>query len=53
MAKCVNKVILLGNVGKSPEIRNTRNGIVTELSLATNHCGRNSILTKCGRRNQT
>jgi single-strand DNA-binding protein len=36
MAKCVNKVILLGNVGKPPEIRNTRSGTVAELSLATN-----------------
>jgi single-strand DNA-binding protein len=36
MAKCVNKVILLGNVGKAPEISNTRSGIVAELSLATN-----------------
>ena len=36
MAKCVNKVILLGNVGKEPEISNTRSGIVAQLSLATN-----------------
>jgi single-strand DNA-binding protein len=36
MAKNVNKVILIGNVGKPPEICNTRNGIVAELSLATN-----------------
>jgi single-strand DNA-binding protein len=27
---------LIGNVGKRPEICNTRNGIVAELSLATN-----------------
>lgn len=36
MARSVNKVVLLGNIGKSPEIRNTRSGMVAELSLATN-----------------
>lgn len=36
MARSVNKVVLLGNVGKQPEVRNTRSGAVAELSLATN-----------------
>jgi len=36
MAKSVNKVILLGNVGKDPEIRSSANGvIVANFTLAT------------------
>ncbi len=36
MAKCVNKVFLLGNVGKDPEIRSTGGGtMVANFGLAT------------------
>lgn len=35
MARSVNKVVLLGNVGRPPEIRNVRGGIVAELCFAT------------------
>ena len=36
MAKSVNKVILLGNVGKDPEIRSTAGGVmVANITLAT------------------
>ncbi len=36
MAKSVNKVILLGNVGKDPEIKSTPNGVVVAtFSIAT------------------
>src|ERR1700739_3060791 len=38
MAKSVNKVILLGNVGKDPEIRSTPGGtMVANFTLATSH----------------
>jgi single-strand DNA-binding protein len=36
MSKSVNKVLLLGNVGKDPEVHHPRSGIVVNLSLATN-----------------
>src|SRR5947209_3760267 len=37
MAKSVNKVILVGNLGKDPEIKYTPNGVpVAKFSLATN-----------------
>jgi single-strand DNA-binding protein len=36
MSKSVNKVLLLGNVGKDPEVHHPYSGIVVNLSLATN-----------------
>jgi single-strand DNA-binding protein len=37
MAKSVNKVILLGNVGQDPEVKYTPSGVpVAKISLATN-----------------
>jgi single-strand DNA-binding protein len=37
MAKCVNKVILVGNVGKDPDVKYTPSGTpVAKLSIATN-----------------
>ena len=37
MARSVNTVILVGNVGQDPEIKYTASGIsVTKVSLATN-----------------
>ena len=36
MSKSVNKVLLLGNVGKDPEVYSLSSGIVVNLSLATN-----------------
>ena len=37
MPKCVNKVILIGNLGKDPEIKYTPSGVpVAKFSLATN-----------------
>lgn len=40
MAGSVNKVILVGNVGKDPEIRNVTNGSVANLSIATSESWR-------------
>lgn len=40
MAGSVNKVILIGNVGKDPEIKNLTNGVVANLSLATSESWR-------------
>jgi single-strand DNA-binding protein len=37
MAKSVNKVILVGNVGQDPEVKYTASGVpVAKISLATN-----------------
>jgi single-strand DNA-binding protein len=36
MAICVNKVILIGNLGLDPEIREVKNGKVATISVATN-----------------
>ena len=36
MSKSVNKVLLLGNVGKDPDVYSLHSGIVVNLSLATN-----------------
>src|SRR5213082_1867736 len=37
MAKNVNKVILVGNLGKDPEVKDTTNGVpVAKFSVATN-----------------
>lgn len=40
MAGSVNKVILVGNVGKDPEIRSLTNGSVANLSIATSESWR-------------
>lgn len=38
MSRSVNKIILVGNVGRDPELRETPAGtMVANLSLATNH----------------
>ena len=37
MSRCVNRVFLMGNVGREPDIQQTQNGTkVAHLSLATN-----------------
>jgi single-strand DNA-binding protein len=36
MSKSVNRVLLLGNVGKDPEVHHPYSGIIVNLSLATN-----------------
>ena len=36
MAKSVNKVILIGNLGKDPELRYTPSGTAVTFCLATN-----------------
>ena len=37
MSRSVNKIILVGNVGRDPEVRETRGGVkVVHFSLATN-----------------
>jgi single-strand DNA-binding protein len=35
MSKTVNKVFLMGNVGKDPEVYNLRSGMLVRLTLAT------------------
>ena len=41
MAGSVNKVILIGNLGKDPEIRRTQDGRpIANLSVATSECWR-------------
>lgn len=38
MSRSVNKIILVGNVGRDPEVRDTTSGTrVANVSLATNH----------------
>jgi single-strand DNA-binding protein len=38
MSRSVNRIILIGNVGREPELRETQTGAkVVNLSLATNH----------------
>jgi single-strand DNA-binding protein len=38
MSRSVNKIILVGHVGRDPELRETQNGTkVANVSLATNH----------------
>jgi single-strand DNA-binding protein len=43
MSKSVNRVILVGNAGSDPDVKETANGkTVAHLSLATNHQWRNA-----------
>ena len=39
MAKSVNKVIIVGNLGKDPEVKYTPQGTaVAKITIATNEC---------------
>ena len=51
MAGSVNKVILIGNLGRDPEIRTTQSGTkVANISLATSDSWKDRILENGARR---